>query len=146
MRRIINTLFLILSLAALCGAVRAQSDAEHPFLHPLFTDDMVLQRRVKFPVWGWTSPGASVTVEFQGKSSTAVADATGKWMARLGPFEAGGPFTLTIKGPQSVTLNNVLVGDVWLASGQSNMEMGLTQVSNAQDEVARADYPSIRLY
>ncbi|HEX8889206.1 MAG TPA: sialate O-acetylesterase [Pyrinomonadaceae bacterium] len=151
MRRIITTIFLILSLGSLFGASRAQStqmqeNAEHPFLHPLFTDDMVLQRRVKFPIWGWTSPGASVTVEFQGKSSTAVADAGGKWMARLGPFEAGGPFTLTVKGPQSVTLNNVLVGDVWLASGQSNMEMGLTKVANADEEVAHANYPMIRLY
>jgi sialate O-acetylesterase len=146
MRRIITTLFLILSFGSLFGAVRAQSDAEHPFLHPLFTDDMVLQRRVKFPVWGWTQPGASVTVEFQGKSFTAVADAGGKWMARLGPFEAGGPYMLTIKGPQSVTLNNVLIGDVWLASGQSNMEMGLTKVANADEEVAHANYPMIRLY
>jgi sialate O-acetylesterase len=151
MRRIITALFLILSLGSLFGASRAQStqvqeNAGHPFLHPLFTDDMVLQRRVKFPIWGWTSPGASVTVEFQGKSSTAVADAGGKWMARLGPFEAGGPFTLTIKGPQSVTLNNVLIGDVWLASGQSNMEMGLTKVANADEEVAHANYPMIRLY
>lgn len=151
MRRIITTCFLILStvsLLVLTGAQRtpAQGSTERPFLHPLFSDDMVLQRRVKFPVWGWTTPGASVTVEFQGKTATGVADAQGKWVARLGPFEAGGPYTMTIKGPQSVTLNNVLVGDVWLASGQSNMEMGITQVANAQEEVARANYPMIRLY
>ena len=115
-------------------------------MHPLFSDDMVLQRRVKFPVWGWTTPGASVTVSMQGKSATAVADAQGKWMARLGPFEAGGPYTLTINGPQSVTLKNVLIGDVWLASGQSNMEMGITLVNNAKEEIAHADYPMIRLY
>src|SRR3982751_4848632 len=112
MRRIIITFFLILSLGCLFNiaeaqTTQAQENAEHPFLHPLFSDDMVLQRKVRFPVWGWTSPGASVTVELQGKSSTAVADAEGKWMARLGPFEAGGPYTLTIKGPQFVTLSNV---------------------------------------
>jgi sialate O-acetylesterase len=151
MRRVIITFFLILSVGSLLSVSYAQSmsrqeNAERPFLHPLFSDDMVLQRKVRFPVWGWTTPGASVTVELQGKSSTAVADAEGKWMARLGPFEAGGPYTLTIKGPQSVTLNNVLIGDVWLASGQSNMEMGLTKVANADEEVARANYPMIRLY
>src|ERR1043165_9054326 len=112
MRRIITTIFLILSLGSLFGAVRAQStqaqeNAEHPFLHPLFSDDMVLQRRVKFPVWGWTSPGASVTVEFQGKSSTAVADAGGKWMARLGPFEAGGPLTPPTKRTQKGNFKHI---------------------------------------
>src|SRR3954466_4797165 len=151
MRRIVITFFLVLSVGSLyvgtqAQSTRAQENTERPFLHPLFSDDMVLQRKVKFPVWGWTTPGASVTVQFQGKSSTAVADAEGKWVARLGPFEAGGPYTLTVSGPQSVTLNNVLVGDVWLASGQSNMEMGITNVNDAQGEVARADYPQIRLF
>ncbi|HYJ48204.1 MAG TPA: sialate O-acetylesterase, partial [Pyrinomonadaceae bacterium] len=146
MRRALIAFLIAFSTVCLFGAADAQETGEHPFLHPLFTDDMVLQRRVQFPVWGWTTPGARVRVELRGKSSTAVADATGKWVARLGPFEAGGPYTLSVTGPQTVTLNNVLVGDVWLASGQSNMEMGLTQVSNAQDEVARANYPMIRLY
>ncbi len=133
-------------VAALAQAAQSQPNAERPFVHPLFSDDMVLQRRARFPVWGWTTPGAKVTVSMEGKSATAVADAQGKWMARLGPFEAGGPYTLTISGPQSVTLSNVLVGDVWLASGQSNMEMGITLVNNAKDEVAHADYPMIRLF
>lgn len=151
MRKIFIALFLILSAGSLCGVARAQStqvqeNGERPFLHQLFSDDMVLQRRVRFPVWGWTRPGAKVTVSMHGKEATAVADAQGKWMARLGPFEAGGPYTLTVSGPQSRTLNNVLVGDVWLASGQSNMEMGITQVNNAKEEVARADYPMIRLF
>ncbi len=147
MMRRIFTLFL---LAALLGgfelAQAQESPASRPFLHPLFSDDMVLQRGVKVPVWGWTTPGASVTVELRGQKAMAAADANGKWLARLGPFEAGGPFTLTINGPQSVTLSNVLVGDVWLCSGQSNMEMGVTQVDNPQEEVARADYPQVRLF
>ncbi len=149
MRRTVIAFLMMLAVGSLCVVAEAQStqvNVERPFLHPLFSDDMVLQRRVRFPVWGWTTPGATVTVQLQGKSSTAVADAQGKWMARLGPFEAGGPYTLNISGPQSVTLNNVLIGDVWLASGQSNMEMGLTKVSNADEEVARANYPMIRLY
>jgi sialate O-acetylesterase len=123
-----------------------QADAEKPFLHPLFNDHVVLQRGVRFPVWGWTTPGSRVAVEMRGKTTTAVADAGGRWIARLGPFDAGGPFTLTVKGTQTVTLNDVLVGDVWLASGQSNMEMGITQVNDAREEVAHADYPRIRLF
>ena len=136
----------MICVGSVVALAQVQASAERPFLHPLFSDDMVLQRRVKFPVWGWTTPGARVTVSMRGESSTAVADAEGKWMARLGPFEAGGPYTLTVSGPQSVTLNNVLVGDVWLASGQSNMEMGITLVNNAKEEVAQANYPMIRLY
>jgi sialate O-acetylesterase len=138
----------VLYACATAGAqtTQTQADAEKPFLHPLFNDHVVLQRGVRFPVWGWTTPGSRVNVEMRGKTATAIADAGGKWIARLGPFDAGGPFTLTVKGPQSVTLNDVLVGDVWLASGQSNMEMGITQVNDAQGEVAHADYPQIRLF
>ncbi len=147
MRRIVTVFFVLVSIGcAFSVAAQTPASAERPFVHQLFSDDMVLQRRVKFPVWGWTTPGASVTVEMRGRKATAVADAQGKWMARLGPFEAGGPYTLTISGPRALTLKNVLVGDVWLASGQSNMEMGVTQVNNAREEVARADYPQIRLF
>jgi sialate O-acetylesterase len=145
--RKIFVLFLLMACFVGAGVTRAQeSPAARPFLHPLFGDDMVLQRDVKFPVWGWTTPGTSVTVQFRGQKATVAADADGKWLARLGPFAAGGPFTLTISGPQSVTLNNVLVGDVWLCSGQSNMEMGVTQVDNAKEEVAQANYPQLRLF
>lgn len=125
---------------------QSQTEADKPFLHPLFTDHMVLQRGVRFPVWGWASPGTRVTVEFRGKQDTAVADAQGRWTARLGPFDAGGPFVLTVKGARTLTLTDVLVGDVWLASGQSNMEMGITQVNNPVEEVAHADYPQMRLF
>jgi sialate O-acetylesterase len=107
---------------------------------------MVLQRGVRFPVWGWTTPGSRVRVEMRGKEETAVADAQGRWTAKLGPFDAGGPFTLTVEGAQTLTLTDVLVGDVWLASGQSNMEMGVTQVNDAEEEVSRANYPRIRLF
>jgi sialate O-acetylesterase len=132
--------------AAGAQATQGRVTAEKPFLHQLFGDGMVLQRGVRFPVWGWTTPGARVKVSMRGTEATAVADARGKWLARLGPFDAGGPYTLAVEGPQSVTLKGVLVGDVWLASGQSNMEMGVTQVNDAQAEVASADYPQIRLF
>lgn len=144
--------FLVFAcLVCACADARAQTsrargDAVKPFLHPLFGDHAVLQRGVRFPVWGWTTPGARVKVRMRGAEATAVADAQGRWTARLGPFDAGGPYTLAVEGPQSVTLEDVLVGDVWLASGQSNMEMGVTEVANAREEVARADHPRIRLF
>lgn len=131
---------------AAAQATQTRPDGERPFLHPLFTDHMVLQRGVRFPVWGWAAPGSRVTVEMRGKEDAVVAGDSGRWVAKLGPFDAGGPFTLTVRGAQAVTLEDVLVGDVWLASGQSNMEMGVTQVDNAEYEVAHADYPQIRLF
>ena len=147
MRRATNAFIFIACLA--CASVTSLAQPtrdERPFLHPLFTDHAVLQRGVRFPVWGWTTPGARVKVNMRDSEDTATADAAGKWVAHLGPFDAGGPYTLTVTGPQNVTLTDVLVGDVWLASGQSNMEMGITNVNNAQQEVAQADYPRIRLF
>jgi sialate O-acetylesterase len=121
-------------------------ESAKPFLHPLFADHMVLQRGLADPIWGWTEPGRKVTVRMNGKTFTVTADATGKWLARIGPFKAGGPFTMVISGPVEVTLSDVLVGDVWLCSGQSNMEMGIANVKNAQEEIQNANHPEIRLF
>ncbi|MBI1337334.1 MAG: sialate O-acetylesterase [Phycisphaera sp.] len=117
-----------------------------PFVHPLFTDHMVMQRNAQDAVWGWASPGEKVTVSMAGKSAVATADDTGRWHAHIGPFEAGGPYTMTIEGKVSVTINDVLVGDVWLCSGQSNMQWTVGNSNNAQDEIDAADHPNIRLY
>ena len=119
---------------------------DHPFLNPLFTDNMVLQRGQSDPVWGWTTPGANVTVTVAGKSATATAGADGAWTAKLPALPTGGPYTLTVTGPQTVTLNNILVGDVWVCSGQSNMEFGVGVLLNPDQEIAAANYPQIRLY
>ncbi len=133
-------------MAAQAVAAWGQGVEAKPFLHPLFTDNMVVQRGQPVPIWGWAEPGEKVTVQMHGQAASAVADAHGKWMARLGPFTAGGPFTLTIVGPQTVMLTNVLVGDVWLCSGQSNMEMGIGNVAHAAEEIANANYPQLRLF
>jgi len=135
----------LFGLLLLLWAVTAFAE-ERPFLHPLFTDNMVLQREVAAPVWGWTTPGATVTVSMGGKQAVATAEATGKWLAKIGPFPAGGPYTLTVTGPHTVTVENVLVGDVWLCSGQSNMEMGISNVDHAQEEIAAANFPQLRLF
>lgn len=124
----------------------AEGSFVKPFLHTLFTDHMVLQRGISINVWGWTEPGKTVTVRLGSKSASAVADASGKWMAKLPAFKAGGPYTLTVDGPQKRTIKDVLVGDVWVCSGQSNMEVGIYVVKNAEAEIAKANYPGIRLF
>jgi len=139
------TLVLILALTTQ-GLSCAQGGPEKPFLHPLFTDNMVLQRDVRCPIWGWTTPGQRVTVTVAGQTVAATADADGKWVARLAPLSAGGPYTLEASGPQVQTLKNVLVGDVWICSGQSNMQFGMWSVNNAQQEIANANCPEIRLF
>ena len=134
---------LLILLLAGAGSLRAAD--EKPFLHPLFADHMVLQRDMAVPVWGWTEAGEEVTVSMRGKTAKTVADAQGRWLAKLGRFPAGGPYTLTVSGPQSVTVNDVLVGDVWICSGQSNMTVTVAGSRNGKKEVAKADFPNIRL-
>lgn len=118
----------------------------------LFGDNAVLQRDQRLPVWGTARDGEKVRVEFAGQTKSTVAK-QGKWSVRFSPLAAGGPYTLTINGEQnSLTLTNILMGDVWLASGQSNMQdpLGPTwwaaPVNNWQAEVAAGNYPQIRQF
>lgn len=120
-----------------------------PFVHSLFSDDMLLQRDVPAPIWGWSTPGDTIVIEIDGKlaGKNAVADEQGKWLTRIGSYPAGGPHTLTILGGKNtVTLKNVLFGDVWLCSGQSNMNWPVRLSNNAEEEVKNADYPDIRSF
>jgi sialate O-acetylesterase len=114
-------------------------------LHGLFTDNMVLQRDSTAPVWGWADDGEQVTVEFRGKKVSTSARG-GTWMVKLGKLKAGGPEELKVTGKNSVTLRNVLVGEVWIASGQSNMEWPMRASFNAQDDILPAKNPNLRLY
>jgi sialate O-acetylesterase len=133
-----------LLLAFIAGAAWAQ--AALPQVSPFFQSHMVMQRDTKAPVWGWDTPGTKVTVSLDGKAvATATADKDGTWSVKLGPVAAGGPHTLTIAGTTTVTLDDILFGDVWICSGQSNMEQGMQIVNNAKEEIAAADYPQIRL-
>ena len=90
----------------------------------LFTNNAVLQRGINIPVWGTASEGESVTVSLNGQSVSTVAS-QGKWMVYLQPMSEGGPYEMTIKGNNTITYKNILIGEVWLASGQSNMERQL---------------------
>jgi sialate O-acetylesterase len=107
---------------------------------------MVLQRDKPNAFWGWTTPGAKVTVSVAGRKAVGTAGPDGRWLARLTPPKVGGPYKVVVEGGQRVELDDVLVGDVWLCTGQSNMELGLSQAMNGAQEVAAANEPNIRLY
>ncbi|HTJ79865.1 MAG TPA: discoidin domain-containing protein [Rariglobus sp.] len=139
---------VVLQLTALlCGALPAFAQTK-PFVHQLFSNNMVLQRDTVDPVWGWTTPGAAVSVTINGQTVNATADANGRWEADVGPFPANSSgYTLQVTGPQSKTFTNVLVGDVFLCSGQSNMAFNLSGVINSAAEIAdAANYPNIRCF
>ena len=119
-------------------------------LPKIFGADMVLQRRKPIPVWGWADAGEKITIQLSsnGKTlqdQTIKAGKDGKWMLRLNALEAGGPYELTVKGKKNtIALNNVLVGEVWICSGQSNMEWPVRLTNNAEEEIKNANYPQIR--
>lgn len=147
MRRRVFIGLLLTAVTFPVTATMVQAQNAKPFLASLFSENMVLQRGISAPVWGWTTPGEKVTVSVAGKTASATADAQGKWMAKLPPLPVGGPYTLkAAQAAKTVTLNNILVGDVWICSGQSNMEMGIGMVNDAPAEIAAANYPQIRLF
>ena len=110
----------------------------------ILTEHMVVQRDLPVHIWGNAAPGEEVSVTFRGATQSANADGLGRWSVNLPPGGAGGPFDLTVKGANTIAFHDVLVGEVWVASGQSNMEFKLRQADNAQTEIANAKYPEIR--
>lgn len=128
---------VVLSLASLVSA-----DVRLP---TLFSDHMVVQRDKAIKVWGWANPGEKVTVSLSGNKTQTTADAKGEWKAELPAMKAGGPHEMIVAGQNTVKITDVLVGEVWLCSGQSNMEFGLKHARDAQQEIKGADYPQIRL-
>ena len=116
-------------------------------LHELFSDHMVLQQGLPVPVWGWAEAGEMVTVECAGQSAQARAGEDGAWRASLPALGAGGPFELCVRGAEStLVLHDVLIGEIWVCSGQSNMEWPLAAAINGDEEVAAARHPQIRLF
>jgi sialate O-acetylesterase len=112
----------------------------------LFSDHAVLQRDAKLPVWGTASPGEKVTVTFCGRSASTLADTDGNWAVMLPPQKPGGPFEMTITGTSTITIKDILVGDVWFCSGQSNMAWVVANSQNAQQEIASATNDRIRQF
>ena len=117
-----------------------------PFLAAPFTDNMVLQRGMRNPVWGWTTPGAKVSVQIAGDRQRTTAGRDGAWKVRLKELPAGGPYEMDIAGPQTVHLTNILVGDVWICSGQSNMEFPIDMAHNFAEESKKPLDPEIRFF
>ena len=136
----------VLLLSAGLGLLRAEVR-----LPAILSSHMVLQRAQPIHLWGWAAPQESVTVEFEGTQQSTAADQLGRWDVFLPPQAAGGPYKLTITAANRIELEDVMVGDVWFASGQSNMEMplsgfpGSAVVTNADEEIRNANQPDIRL-
>jgi sialate O-acetylesterase len=139
-----ENLLIAVQLIAITSSVFA--DVRLP---AVVSDNMVLQQNSKVTLWGWADPGEKIKVKaswqsFFGKSTKA--DKDGKWKIAVKTPKAGGPFTITIKAGNAIILKNILSGEVWICSGQSNMEMGMAVTNNAAEEIAKADYPNIRLF
>src|SRR5690606_13326671 len=116
-------------------------------LSSLLSDGMVLQRKAKIRIGGGTDPGRPVRVSFQGRSFEAVADASGRWSVTLDGLQEGGPFEMVIAADEERVIRDVLVGDVWVLGGQSNMELPVRRtLDRLADEVRGADYPFIRQF
>ena len=131
------------AFAILFACCAAQADVK---LANLFTANMVLQQGGPAPVWGTAEPGEQVTVTVAGQSATATADASGKWLAKLPALSAGGPHELVAKGKNELKVPGVMVGEVWIASGQSNMEWAVRNGSATEQEKASANYPGLRMF
>jgi hypothetical protein len=132
-------------LAGLCtlSAAPARADVRLP---AIISDHMVVQRDSAVPIWGWAGAAEQVTVALAGQTKTAKTGADGKWLVNLDPLHSAGPHTLTVKGTNTLTIGDVLVGEVWLASGQSNMEMTVSGSRDFDKEQAASDLPRIRMF
>jgi sialate O-acetylesterase len=123
-----------------------QAPKTPPFVSTLFGDNMVLQRGKANTIWGWSEPGDKVAVQIGETAATGVAGADRRWQVKIQPPPVGGPYTVKISGRESVELHNVMVGDVWLCGGQSNMGLPLRFTRNGADEAKTANYPDIRFF
>jgi sialate O-acetylesterase len=143
-------IWIAAAAAAVLAASQGRADVKP---HALFTDGMVLQRGMECPIWGTAAPGEEISAELRTpreavKCAVLKADSNGKWKAKLpiATIEAGGPYTVIIKGKNTITLKDVYVGEVWVCSGQSNMEWQLQNSHNGKEAIAKAKNPNIRLF
>jgi sialate O-acetylesterase len=125
-------------------------------LPAVISDNMVIQQGMKVPIWGWAEPGEKIAIKtswpetitssFE-QSYRCTADKNGKWVVKINPpEETGGPYKMSISGNNTITIKNILVGEVWICSGQSNMEWSVGRSANAEQEISSANYPDIRLF
>jgi sialate O-acetylesterase len=139
-----NAFLFAAALVVLASSARVCAEVSLP---DVLSDSMVLQRGVRVPVWGTASPGEAVTVSFNGQTRKTTAGAGGRWRVWLDPLRANAtPSVLTVSGRNRIELKDVLVGEVWLVSGQSNMQFTLAETREAQAAIAAANRPLIRLF
>lgn len=131
-------------ITLIAPAISASAQETTTRLPAFLTDHMVVQRDAPIRIWGWDRPGTEVRVSFGSNSSRTVVDANGAWAVQLAPQSAGGPFEIVVNGTVEIKLQDVLVGDVWVCSGQSNMEWSVAQSADAEKEIAAGDHPRIR--
>ncbi len=128
----------------LAGLDKARADVKLP---EVISNNMVLQKDIPLPIWGWADAGEEVSVTLGESSAKATADGAGKWKVTLPAIKtAGGPHEMTVKGKNEIKVTNILVGEVWAGSGQSNMQWAVQQSTNGAQEVAAANFPKIRLF
>jgi sialate O-acetylesterase len=143
MKKTLKSNLILLTVLFLSLAFVSNAEVKLP---AVLTSNMVFQRDHAITVWGWAAKGEKVSVTFNKLVKKAKPDASGAWKVVFPAMQAGGgPLQLKVQGKNEITLDNILIGDVWVCSGQSNMEMALRSVNNADQEIAKADYPNIRL-
>jgi sialate O-acetylesterase len=142
----IAVLLSVWTVLSAVGCSLMNAPATHVRLPALFADHMVLQRDTPIAVWGWGSPGGTVSVGIAGRRKEAIVEPDGTWRVSLAPLAAGGPYELSVVGADILSIEDVMVGEVWLASGQSNMEWPVERASNAAVEIEAADHPGVRLF
>ena len=126
-------LLLLTSLFFACSnysLIKKQNNFQKLILADIFTDNMVLQRDKEIRIWGWAEAGEKILVKIAGQEGSAYSDKSGKWLVILKPIKAGGPFSLIISGKTEITLTNIMIGDVWICSGQSNMHFVWACIGN----------------
>jgi sialate O-acetylesterase len=109
-------------------------------------DNMVLQQNVPLKIWGWATAGEKVSVKLADQTRSTLADKNGDWMVAFDPLKTGEPIEMTVTGKNTLTLRNILVGEVWVCSGQSNMALQVTEANDAAKEITQSEYPQIRLF
>src|SRR5579864_3141786 len=131
--------------AALLALVAFSAQA-NVTLPAVISDRMVLQQGAPARIWGRADPGEAVTVSFRSQKISITADPAGKWKVYLNPLQSGGPYEMTVSGQDTVVVSDILVGEVWIGSGQSNMGFTMARVNNSEQEIASANFPRIRLF
>ena len=138
-----SKVFLLLALISFLSFSFVNAEIKLP---RIFSSNMVLQQGIEIPVWGWADKGEQITVTFDRSTVRTKTGADGKWMVKLPVQQYGGPHTLTVKGKNAIVFENILIGEVWVCSGQSNMEFRVAQSINSENEIATANFPKIRLF